>query len=230
MKGFAGFRAGKLRSTPVPNQFFSDLLPQIDHQGELKVTLYCFWRLALKDGTTRYLSQDEFLDDDGLIAGLSPRHDEAVTMLTESLERACARGTLLHVKVGNEAGDKQLYFLNTPKGRAAVDGIKRGEWRPSQNADSPISIQVERPNIFILYEQNIGPLTPLIADELRDAEKTYPDLWLQDAFHLAVQNNARSWRYVLAILERWQVEGREDRGKSRGNTEKSRRRYLDYLK
>ncbi|MBI2976543.1 MAG: primosomal replication protein N, partial [Chloroflexi bacterium] len=40
MKGFSGFPSSKVRSTPVPNPFFSELLPQIDHLGELKVTLY----------------------------------------------------------------------------------------------------------------------------------------------------------------------------------------------
>lgn len=230
MKGFAGFPDGKIRITPVPNRFFSDLLPHIDHQGELKVTLYCFWRLALKEGQIRYLSRDEFLNDDTLIGGLATHREEAENLLNESLERACSRGTLLQVKIGNNSGDERVYFLNTPKGRAAVKGIQLGKWHPSTNAEVPISVQIERPNIFILYEQNIGPLTPLIADELHDAEEAYPSHWVKDAFRLAVQNNARSWRYVLAILERWQVEGRDDSGKGRGNTEKSRRRYLDYLK
>lgn len=230
MKGFAGFSASMSNTTPVPNQFFSDLLPKINHQGELKVTLYCFWRMTIKEGKIRYLSRVELISDNILIDGLSPRRDEAENILTESLERACARGTLLHVRLGREDEDDELYFLNTPKGRAAVDGIKSGEWVPSADGHGPISVQVEHPNIFVLYEQNIGPLTPLIADELRDAEKAYPAPWLEDAFRLAVQNNARSWRYVFTILERWQTEGRDEGGKGRENTEKSRRRYLDYLR
>ena len=54
-----GFPEGKLRVTPVPNLFFSDLLPAIDHLGELKVTLYAFWALANKEGTFRYLRRDD---------------------------------------------------------------------------------------------------------------------------------------------------------------------------
>ena len=230
MKGFSGFPSGKMPTTPVPNLFFSEVMPQIDHQAELKVTLYCFWRLSLKEGRIRYLLQNELLADDTLVAGLANSRDEAESLLTDSLERACARGTFLRVALENGSDDEKLYFLNTPKGRAAVDSIKRGEWSPRTDTGTPTIVEIERPNIFILYEQNIGPLTPLIADELRDAEDAYPSHWLEDAFRLAVQNNARSWRYVLAILERWQTEGRDDRTKFRGNTEKSRRRYLDYLK
>ena len=52
---------------------------------------------------------------------------------------------------------------------------------------------------------------------------------MKEAMRLAVENNARSWRYVLAILERWQREGKDSDGKVRTDSEKSRRRYLDYL-
>ncbi len=69
----------------------------------------------------------------------------------------------------------------------------------------------DRPNIFILYEQNIGLLTPPIADELRQAEQTYPAGWIEEAFREAVSLNKRSWRYIRAILERWRTQGRGER-------------------
>ena len=135
-------------------------------------------------------------------------------------------GTLLHVSVQGTAGEEDLYFMNTPKGRAAVDALTRGEWRPTGDPETPVDLLVERPNIFNLYEQNIGPLTPMIAEELRDAEENYPTSWIEEAIHLAVTNNARSWRYVLAILERWQAEGKDDR-EDRRDTEAYRQRYLE---
>jgi hypothetical protein len=36
----------------------------------------------------------------------------------------------------------------------------------------------EQLDVFTLYEQNIGMLTPIIADELLDAEKVYPANWI----------------------------------------------------
>lgn len=69
-------------------------------------------------------------------------------------------------------------------------------------------------NTFVLYESNIGPLTPMIADALTDAEKTYPSEWIKDAIALAVENNKRNWRYCETILKRWQESGKDDgRGK-----------------
>ena len=69
----------------------------------------------------------------------------------------------------------------------------------------------ERPNIFQLYEENVGMLTPLVADELRAAEEEYPAGWVEAAIREAAAGNVRSWRYIEAILERWKREG-EERG------------------
>ena len=222
MKGFPGFPDGKLRLTPVPNLFFSDLLPNIDNLSELKVTLYAFWALTQKEGTVRYLRLADFLNDMEFMKGMGPTPTLGAEALMDGLERAVARGTFLHVNVESADGKMDLYFLNTEKGRAAVEGITRGEWRPGAGSDEPVSLLVERPNVFVLYEQNIGPLTPLIADELRDAEQTYPLSWIEEAIQVAVENNVRKWRYVHAILERWRQEGKQD-GIDRRDSQKALR-------
>lgn len=219
MKGFPGFPEGRLRLTQIPNLFFSDLLPIIDNMSELKVTLYAFWALSQKDGRVRYLRLTDFLNDSQFMNGMGPTQTLASEALLDGIERAVARGTFLHVNVESADGKMDLYFMNTEKGRAAVEGITKGEWRPQPDEEAPVTLMVERPNIFVLYEQNIGTLTPLIADELRDAEQTYPVRWIEEAIELAVTNNARNWRYVQAILERWRQEGKND-GISRRDTQK----------
>ncbi len=225
MKGFSGFPAGKLRLTQVPNLFFSDLMPIIDNLAELKVTLYAFWALTQREGKVRYLRLADFLNDAGFVKALGPTTTLATEALMDGIERAVARGTFLHINVESADGRMDLYFLNTEKGRTAVDGITKGEWRPNPDENEPITLLVERPNIFVLYEQNIGALTPLIADELRDAEQTYPLRWIEEAIQLAVENNVRKWRYILAILERWRQEGKKD-GIGRRDTQKELRRQI----
>ena len=42
---FDGFAENEKRPVRLPETFFRDLLWQIDHLGELRVTLYVFWRL-----------------------------------------------------------------------------------------------------------------------------------------------------------------------------------------
>lgn len=60
---------------------------------------------------------------------------------------------------------------------------------------------------FRFYENEIGVITPLISDSIQDAEKEYPEGWIQLAIHEAAEHNKRSWAYVEAILRRWKIEG-----------------------
>src|SRR5690606_4691693 len=176
----------------------------------VKVTLYAFWAMGQKDGQVRFLRMTDFLNDTEFVKGLGPTTASATEALTDGVERAVPRGTLLHVNIESADGVMDLYFFNTENGRAAFEGITKGEWRPNPDEDEPITLLVERPNIFILYEQNIGPLTPIVADELRDAEQSYPVRWIEEAIETAVANNVRKWRYISAILERWRQEGKKD--------------------
>ena len=62
-------------------------------------------------------------------------------------------------------------------------------------------------NLFQLFEQEIGLLTPLIADELKEAAESYPADWFAPAFKEAAASGVRKWRYVRSVLERWKVDG-----------------------
>ena len=64
-----------------------------------------------------------------------------------------------------------------------------------------------RPPIFAIYEQEIGPLTPMISEELQQAEKDYLPGWVEDAIHEAAIHNKRSWKYIDVILKRWKADG-----------------------
>ncbi|MGD8624866.1 MAG: DnaD domain protein, partial [Anaerolineae bacterium] len=153
--------------------------------------------------------------------------------LRDALDRAVARGTLLRVTAGGDADQQRgaakhkqnWYFVNSEKGRRAVDDLLAGRWTPDPPGQ-PLRLDAQRPNIFVLYEQNIGPLTPLLSEELMEAEETYPADWIRDAFREAVELNKRSWRYVQRILERWAAEGREDEKTRRGD-ERDRRRFIE---
>jgi len=233
MKGFAGFPAGKQPHTPVPHLFFSEVLPEVDHLGELKVTLHLFWLLAQKPGARQVASGEELAADRRLLSGLAVPGMSPEGALRDALERAVARGTLLRVTAGEGPAHRDWYFVNSEKGRQAVQDLLDGKWTLSE-PDQPVYLEARRPNIFVLYEQNVGALTPLLVDELLEAEGTYPASWIEDAFREAVTANVRSWRYIRAILERWAAEGKTDET-SRRSDEGDRRRfiegeYADYIK
>jgi DNA replication protein len=233
MQGFPGFPPGKTRLATLPEGVFDQLLPLIDDLAELKVTLHCYWRLSQGHGAVRFVRLCDLLSDDTLLTGLrGEAGDDPARTLDAALERAVARTTLLHVRVERDGEQQDWYFANTPKGRAAVQRLERGEpLALSNEAGESGQVQAEeqaqttRPNIFVLYEQNIGLLQPLIADELRQAERHYPVTWIEEAFRLAAEANVRRWSYVRAILERWATEGKSD-GTSRRDSEADYRRYV----
>jgi DNA replication protein len=208
MQGFNGFPA-KGRMVKIPGLFFSDLVPQIDSLAELKVTLYCFWRLQLKEGDVLFLQRSEIEQDAAFMGGLASREKQRLEVLEDGLERAVSRGTLLRAYSRDGKPSEDFYFFNTERGRKAVESIGKGEWYPEQGLEHlKLDLTIERPNVFRLYEQNIGPLTPLIAENLTDLEKSYPLDWIQDAIEVAVNNNARKLSYMMAVLKRWQEQGR----------------------
>jgi DNA replication protein len=208
MNKFKGFTESETFSV-IPDTFFHQVLKQIQDVAELKVTLYLIWRIEHTQGPFRAMNKADF---NGKDLGLDA--DE----ITSGLEKAVKRGTLLQVRK-----DPAVYFLlNSPRGRAGVAAIENGQWNPKTGVSTP---PVERPNVFRLYEENIGPLTPLIADALKDAEENYPAEWISESIELAVKNNKRSWRYCEAILKRWKEEGRAEK-QDRRDSEKDRNRYI----
>ncbi len=226
-KKFRGFPEGKAHLTPIPAMFFRELLPEIDHLGELKICLYLFWRLDRMEGTFRYLRREDFAADERLMLGLAESPEQAQAALDEALERAVSHGILLRARLATDKNQGSYYFLNSPRGRAAVQALEKGEWQPGSSDPGGLAeLAAERPNVFRLYEENFGPLTPMIAEALGEAEDSYPARWIEEAMQIAVENNARNWRYVMAILERWQSEGRDER-KDRQDSEKDRRRYVE---
>jgi DnaD/phage-associated family protein len=203
---FKGFTANET-FTRVPDSFFVDLLNAIDDADELKVTLYALWRIEHMESKARFLREEDFSGDQNFLNGITIRR------LRSALQKAVTRGTLIEVAAQKKS---PIYFMNSPRGRAAAEALKKGLIEPNDRGGS---IVVPRPNIFKLYEENIGALTPLIADTLKDAEQSYSAEWIEEALSLAVKNNKRNWRYVEAILKRWKEEGHAQKQSSRNDQE-----------
>ncbi len=229
MPVFKGFSSRENESVPIPAAFFTDLLPSIDHLGELRISLYAFWNLNRQLKEPRYLALSDLLKDVHLMQSFGNTRNEQEQNLGNALDRACLRGTLLETKLDSDT----YYFVNSPKGRAAREGLIDEKWRPNEEDRFQVRLTPQRPNIFTLYEQNIGPLTPLLSETLQEAEDTYPAEWIEDAIKIAVTRNARHWRFVDAILRSWKEKGRD--GTDRKTSKEGRKRdiegdYADYIK
>lgn len=220
MTEFKGFTSSET-FTRLPNSFFSKLLAEMDDLGELKVVLYVFWRIEQMEAAQRMLSRGDIASDTERMGGWSAAEIDA------ALEKATRRGILLRVE--NDAGG--LFVLNTPRGRATAEALERG--RLAVAADSPNHPPRDVPNVFRLYEQNIGPLTPLMADALKEAENEYSAVWIEEAMGEALKRNIRNWKYIEAILKGWKERGRDERRNQKdteqGSSGYGRGAFSEYL-
>jgi DnaD/phage-associated family protein len=220
MKQFDGFPA-RMNFTPVPNLVFSSLLPRIRDITELKALLHIFALVYPKKGKIRFVTGRELL---GHMSAVGDLRESQQAELQRGLAALAEEGIILHLAVNQRDTPEDIYFVNSEANRRIVEEIIRGEVVLPEITPAPIvplPVQ-ESPDTFTLYEQNIGMLTPLIAEELKEAYRTYPEVWIKDAIKEAAAENKRSWKYVSYTLERWSAKGKDNgthRGNSKANTD-----------
>lgn len=192
----------------LPGLYLDELIERVDDVAELKLALRIAGLAAEAGGLV--VPVDRVRDPAiarAILGGGSPRPTEERLMV--ALARAVADGVVVRVTVREPRGPVTWVGPATPAAREFVDRLRAGA--PDAEAAIGMSpdagLAVDRPNVFALYEHLIGPLTPLVADELRDAERMYPSQWIEDAMASAVDYNRRNWRYVRAILRGWEEAG-----------------------
>jgi DNA replication protein len=209
-KPFSGFPA-RAEVTPIPNLFFTVVMPKIDGVAELKVVLHVFWLLSRRRGYPQFVTYNELLSDTVLMSGIGGGTRPKDGVLRLALEQAVEHGIMLHLRLDRDGQPEDVYFINSETAKEAISKIQQGDFPKLVLAPRKGEVtEAAPPDIFSLYEQNIGMLTPMIAEELQEAEKLYPADWIESAFKEAVSLNKRSWKYIARILERWTVEGKDD--------------------
>lgn len=225
---FAGFVAGGAATT-IPAQFFVEVLPAIENEAELRVTLYALYAIGRTRGPVHAVRASVLASEGPLLRALAAcAHGEDVRGVAQTaLAAAAARGVLLACPLPD--GDT-LYFVHTESARRAIARVQSGALVvPSGTGGSAAGVSgASSAGVAALaaehsapssaaqvYEQEIGALSPAVADALQHALEQYPEPWIVDAIRLAAERNARSWRYVAGILRRWQAEGRNDAASGR---------------
>jgi DNA replication protein len=181
--------------TQVPSAYVSQVLRQVGDPAELKVTLVLFYLLSRSRDYPGYVMHTDLVLRAASLLGM----DAAAT--AAAIEAAVNRGVFLKASLRGEDDRAIAYFANVEADIEAIEQLKSG-------ARSGGAMARKAPNIFELYEQNVGIITPMMAEELKDAQKTYPVEWIEEAFREAVKAQKQNWKYISRILERWRVEGR----------------------
>lgn len=100
----------------------------------------------------------------------------------------------------------------TPKGdvEQTTNPLLNRDTKPTETHRNPQTTTTPSLNVFKLYESNIGPLTPIIADALKDAETTFTAEWVALAITAAAEANVRKMSYINAVLAGYKERGSPD--------------------
>ncbi len=196
---------------PVPAALFGPLLERVTDAATLRCALRVIFVLHRKGSAPgrgrgpSTVTAVELAADPVLGAGDELAVERALESLADvgvllrvgeryALDTAANRRALASMGEGDGPSTRSFDTLRTASGRTAADDAVVGP----------------RPDVFRLYEENIGVITPMAAERLKDMEDEYPAEWIAEAFGQAVVSNARSLRYVEAVLRRWRDDGRGD--------------------
>lgn len=214
MAGFADDGDDTRKAVAIPRDFFDRLLPSMGNVLELKLVLSVHALISDQRGEVRCVSRRELLADETVMRGMKLDGNpwSPADNLLDAIERAVSRGALLSATVRGEGDASDVWlFLNNLEGRTALALLAGGGGdEQRQLATDGRRVTVDRPNVFLLYEQNVGLLTPIVAELIREAVAAYPETWIRDAISVSVQSNKRSWRYIQHVLDRWAREGKDD--------------------
>jgi DNA replication protein len=216
VKRFKGFMSGETRQLIIPEEFFSELLPEIGDLHELKLIILLLQALNQAEGGMGYFTLNQLGQDLTVMENFNNEGER----LEHALQLAIEDGAILKVVIN---GIGMVYFVQTAKNKALVEGLGSGAIKHSDLKS--VSRITQQKNIFKLYEENIGLITPMMAEILKADEEEYSTEWIAEAIKISVQRNARNWKYVHAILESWKKEGRD--GKVGEISEKDRRKYKE---
>jgi DNA replication protein len=232
-----GFPRG-VQFTPVPNPLLASLLETIDSLDELKVVLRTIHGLHKQRKVPASIGFDDLFSDRTVASMLGASGRQLEKVVETTIKSAANRGILL--VVNDETGQRQICLNTEPVRRALVrQGID-----PAVTASKPAETWAETESALTkldavtLYEQNVGSVTPVVAENIHTALEQHPEDEVMLAIRKAVEANARSWNYIAAILRRWATEGRpEELDDGRDGTaerdlqeDRSDQFYEEYLK
>ena len=211
---FDGFASGA-PVTPLPQALLRDLVPSMSDAAELIVTLYAVEALARVRRYPRRLPSRDLRESRAMIEALANMcaQREVDEAFADGLSAAADRGSLLRARSVQDGVWVEWIALNDADGRRALEAASMPPVSQSAYGREPVYSSVPE-----IWQSAFGTaMPPILAEELKSAESRFGLDWLQDAFAEAAANNVRNWRYVQAILERWDTSGRDKEGRDGGD-------------
>ncbi|MBX3069947.1 MAG: DnaD domain protein [Thermomicrobiales bacterium] len=211
----------------IPAAWFDAFILSAGSQDEAIVLAACM-RMCRDEQGVLVVEEHDLLSNDALIAGVgSTGSQTATSKILRALNRAVRRGALVRMWVGEGDAQRTRYALPVVSAEQ-----KRQATAVADDPDDGARVRSydpTAPSVFTAYEDAIGMLTPLVADQIQQALERHPAEQLLDAIREAVRVNRRSWRYIQHILQNWSGPGRESVADIEVNHETHQRRDQERL-
>ena len=202
-----GFPAG-VAFTPVPSPLLGELLERLDNVDELRIVLRAIWLLSKKPASARFATTEELCGDSTVAVMLGAYGDELAVKVAKGLDAATGKGIFLRIE--GEGGS--AFALNTEPMRRQRD---QGNLRPAAHRSEPVAapkFDVGSDAVAAAYEENIGIITPVVGEKLRDLLNNYEEKEVLGAIAAAALKGARSMRFIEVVLSSNVGNSRESRG------------------
>lgn len=79
---------------------------------------------------------------------------------------------------------------------------------PGGGSESEGEADPDLAEVSTAYQSNIGFISPMASDELKDLLAQYTKEWVLEAMAIAVKSNKRKLTYIAGILNKWRIEGK----------------------
>lgn len=196
----SGFEHNPDLSISLPADFLPLAFKSALSKEALGILLIAFTELALQPSPADLIPLEALREQARANLGMND---------PETFDHGLAELTRNGFVLLSQVNGKAYILPGTPAGRALAYAISEKQFIPADLNQADRPAEPGRPAIFRLHEENIGPLTPIITEALLQDQAEYPYDWIEDAVREAVLNNARSWKYVQAVLRNWKKKGRK---------------------
>lgn len=143
----------------------------------------------------------------GYIARIPHGQSFKYRLIVEESNNLTSQATgLVEAKTSQASRPELVKLVDTQKKGKKV--VKESNNAGQDNLHSSDNAASDFSKLVKIYENNIGLITPIMAEELKDALKDYPFEWIETSIIETVKAGVRNWNYALAILKRWRTGGK----------------------
>ena len=214
-------------STLIPNEFFEFFFPSVEFIEDIFTLFWCVYVLQEEFASKQkyYVSSDDLWFTQGVEYSFKKIGIDK-EQFNQSLERCVGLGFLLKMISNHQNHEEVIFLLNNSTSQDMVTNLQTGESNIDVNLNLEQTQTFGTAELFQLYEEYFGVISPRIAESLVEASNQYDSDLIKQALKEASTQAITSWRYIERILESKEKESRKNETNRRDSLEARKHNYI----